>query len=206
MYDVLVEAFTVNDTSMTVEEFLTTNEVREKQSINAEYQKLLELKSKYNDDKYSAGKRKENIHKNAVQNILPHDDFRPFLMSYGKSSNDYINAVIIPSFTQGRNYFVTQYPLPETIGDFWSLIDDNDCESVVMMELSDKDVSFIPEKEGEEQYFDNFIVSRKSSSHETDKIVVSLKHKVLEDTKILNSYTLNGKQKIPHYWNVSKIQ
>jgi hypothetical protein len=39
-----------------------------------------------------------------------------------------------------------------------------------------QDVSFIPEKEGEEQYFDNFIVSRKSSSHETDKVLVSLKH------------------------------
>ena len=40
VYDVLVEAFTVNDTLMTVdlEEFLTTNEVRENQSINAEYQ------------------------------------------------------------------------------------------------------------------------------------------------------------------------
>ena len=27
--------------------------------------------SKHNDDKYSAGKRKENIHNNAVQSILP---------------------------------------------------------------------------------------------------------------------------------------
>jgi hypothetical protein len=44
----------------------------------------------------------------------------------------------LQSFTQGRNYFVAQYPLPETIGDFWSLNDDNDCESVVVMELSDK--------------------------------------------------------------------
>jgi hypothetical protein len=57
-------------------------------------------------------------------------------------------------------------------------------------------VSFLPEKEGEAKYFDNFIITRKSSSHETDKIVVSLKHKVLEDTKILNSYTINGKQNI----------
>ena len=40
VYDVLVEAFTVNDTLMTLdlEEFLITNEVRENQSINAEYQ------------------------------------------------------------------------------------------------------------------------------------------------------------------------
>ena len=67
-------------------------------------------------------------------------------------------------------------------------------------------MSFLPEKEGEAKYFDNFIITRKSSSHETDKIVVSLKHKVLEDTKILNSYTINGKQKIRHYRNVSKIQ
>jgi hypothetical protein len=55
-------------------------------------------------------------------------------------------------------------------------------------------VSFLPEKEGEAKYFDNFIITRKSSSHETDKIVVSLKHKVLEDTKILNSYTINGQK------------
>jgi hypothetical protein len=39
-----------------------------------------------------------------------------------------------------------------------------------------------PEKEGEEQYFDNFIVSRKSSSHETDKVLVSLRHKVEQYT------------------------
>ena len=56
-------------------------------------------------------------------------------------------------------------------------------------------MSFLPEKEGEAKHFDNFIITIKSSSHETDKIVGSLKHKVLEDTKILNSYTINGKQK-----------
>jgi len=38
VYDVLVEVFTVNDTSMTEEEFLTTNEVSKTQTINAEYQ------------------------------------------------------------------------------------------------------------------------------------------------------------------------
>jgi hypothetical protein len=38
VYDVLVEAFTVNDTSMTVEEFLTTNEVR--------YQLILEIRKR----------------------------------------------------------------------------------------------------------------------------------------------------------------
>jgi hypothetical protein len=45
-----------------------------------------------------------------------------------------------------------------------------------------QNVSLIPEKEGEKQYFDNFIVSRKSSSHETDKVLVSLKHKVEQYT------------------------
>jgi protein tyrosine phosphatase len=39
---------------------------------------------------------------------------------------------------QNRNYIVTQYPLPDTIGDFWSLIYDNDSDSVVVMEPSNK--------------------------------------------------------------------
>ena len=45
-------------------------------------------------------------------------------------------------------------------------------------------MTFLPGKEGEEKYFDNFIITRKSSSYETDTVVVSLKHKVLEYTKI----------------------
>jgi hypothetical protein len=50
-------------------------------------------------------------------------------------------------------------------------------------------MSLIPEKEGEKQYFDNFIVSRKSSSHETDKVRVSLKHKVEQyTTNYLSTY------------------
>ena len=39
---------------------------------------------------------------------------------------------------QNINYIVTQYPLPDTIGDFWSLIYDNDSDSIVVMDLSDK--------------------------------------------------------------------
>jgi protein tyrosine phosphatase len=42
---------------------------------------------------------------------------------------------------QNRNYIVTQYPLPDTIGDFWSLIYDNDSDSVVVMESSNKVLS-----------------------------------------------------------------
>jgi hypothetical protein len=49
-------------------------------------------------------------------------------------------------------------------------------------------MSFLPEKEGEAKYFDNFIITRKSSSHETDKIVVSLKHKVRQFLSIVHFF------------------
>jgi protein tyrosine phosphatase len=42
---------------------------------------------------------------------------------------------------QNRSYIVTQYPLPDTIGDFWSLIYDSDSDSVVVMESSNKVLS-----------------------------------------------------------------
>jgi hypothetical protein len=42
------------------------------------------IKSKHNDDKYSAGKRKENIHKNGAQSILPRKKTSHTLFKFDK--------------------------------------------------------------------------------------------------------------------------
>ena len=61
-----------------------------------EFQKLKNMKPRYPDKSFREGRSRVNIIKNVFQNILPHDSYRPFLMSHEKSRNDYINAVIIP--------------------------------------------------------------------------------------------------------------
>ncbi|XP_052092481.1 receptor-type tyrosine-protein phosphatase mu-like isoform X2 [Mytilus californianus] len=186
VYDVLVEAFTVPQSAIPRQNFLNMLDSR---LIEREYQKLQDLKPTIEANKFQAGKRKENVSKNAVQNILPHDDYRPYLMSYGRSSNDYINAVKIPSFREGKNILVTQYPLQSTIGDLWSLIYDNDCRTMVILEKLDEDV--IPSNTYHRFSNDNFIISRNSSNVLQDKLTISLRHKNKKEERPITVFVYN---------------
>ncbi|CAG2232086.1 PTPRA [Mytilus edulis] len=60
------------------------------------HQRLETLRPLYPSSAFTAATLKENIFKNSTKNILAHDRYRPYLMSYGKTRSDYINAVIIP--------------------------------------------------------------------------------------------------------------
>ncbi|CAG2211544.1 PTPRT [Mytilus edulis] len=189
VYDVLVEAFTVPQYAIPRQDFLNMLDSR---LIEREYQKLQDLKPVTEANKFQAGKRKENVPKNAVQNILPHDDYRPYLMSYGRSSNDYINAVKIPSFTEGSNIFVTQYPLLNTIGDFWSLVYDNNCRTIVILEEINEDVPVIPSDTDHKISNDNFIISRNSQNVSLqDGVKVSLRHKNKKEERPITVFVYN---------------
>lgn len=83
------------------------------------------------------------------------DNFRPYLTSFqGNSFTDYINAVFVDvtidgfinknsnnilfcqieqGYTRPREYIVTEWPLPHTLGDLWSLVYDYDCSAVVVL-------------------------------------------------------------------------
>lgn len=53
----------------------------------------------------------------------------------------------LQSFREGRNIFVTQYPLQNTIGDLWSLVYDNDCRTIVILdELSEVNYKYLKDK------------------------------------------------------------
>ncbi|XP_063418822.1 uncharacterized protein LOC134701585 [Mytilus trossulus] len=186
VYDVLVEAFTVPQSAIPKQDFLN---ILDSRLIKREFQKLQDLKPVIESNKFLAGKLKENVPKNAVQNLLPHDDYRPYLMSYGRSSNDYINAVKIPSFREGRHIFVTQYPLQNTIGDLWSLVYDNDCRTMVILDELFEDV--IPESTSHRFSNDNFIISRISSNTLQDKVTISLRHKNKKEERSITVFVYN---------------
>ncbi|CAG2187877.1 Tyrosine-protein phosphatase non-receptor type 5,Receptor-type tyrosine-protein phosphatase eta [Mytilus edulis] len=186
VYDILVEAFIVPQSAIPKQDFLNMLDSR---LIEREYQKLQDLKPVIDANKFQAGKLKENVPKNAVQNLLPHDDYRPYLMSYGRSSNDYINAVKIQSFREGRNIFVTQYPLQNTIGDLWSLVYDNDCRTIVILDELSEDV--IPSSTSHRFSNDNFIISRISSNALQDKVTISLRHKNKKEERPITVFVYN---------------
>lgn len=83
------------------------------------------------------------------------DNFRPYLTSFqGNAFTDYINAVFVDvniwfasicskwnkknifnfqGYTKPREYIVTEWPLKHTVGEFWSLVYDQECSAVVVL-------------------------------------------------------------------------
>jgi len=61
-----------------------------------------------------------------------------------KKTTDYINAVFVNSYRQTSNYIVTQYPLPNTLIDFWRLVYDHNILIIMLIEQIPRDPKNIP--------------------------------------------------------------
>uniref|UniRef100_A0A672M8U0 protein-tyrosine-phosphatase n=1 Tax=Sinocyclocheilus grahami TaxID=75366 RepID=A0A672M8U0_SINGR len=65
--------------------------------------------------------------------VLPPDRALAFLVTTEGESNNYINAALMDSFHRPAAFIVTPHPLPGTTSDFWRLVFDYGCTSVVML-------------------------------------------------------------------------
>ncbi|NXL54251.1 PTPRK phosphatase, partial [Podilymbus podiceps] len=76
-----------------------------------------------------------NQPKNRKPGILPADSCRPILMSSlnADGSPGYINAVFANTYIEEDRLIITQLPFPTTLADFWALIWDYTCTSVVVL-------------------------------------------------------------------------
>lgn len=59
----------------------------------------------------------------------------------GVEGSDYINATWLNGFRRLRDYIVTQHPLTSTIKDFWQMVWDHNCQTVVLLSSIDGIVS-----------------------------------------------------------------
>lgn len=85
----------------------------------------------------SIGLLPRNHDKNRSMDVLPLDRCLPFLISVDGESSNYINAALMDSHKQPAAFVVTQHPLPNTVADFWRLVFDYNCSSVVMLNEMD---------------------------------------------------------------------
>ncbi|CEF65493.1 Protein-tyrosine phosphatase, receptor/non-receptor type domain and FERM domain and Protein-tyrosine/Dual specificity phosphatase domain and PDZ domain and Protein-tyrosine phosphatase, catalytic domain and Pleckstrin homology-like domain and FERM/acyl-CoA-binding protein, 3-helical bundle domain and FERM adjacent (FA) domain and FERM, N-terminal domain and FERM, C-terminal PH-like domain and FERM central domain and Band 4.1 domain and Band 4.1 family-containing protein [Strongyloides ratti] len=80
-------------------------------------------------------KLSDNTSKNRYRDILPYDETRVRLQK--NVSGDYINAshinIEIPSSGIINRYIACQGPLPTTCGDFWQMIWEQSCSTIVML-------------------------------------------------------------------------
>lgn len=104
------------------------------QRVNAEFEKLNALRPEYQVTDYQDALHPNNLPKNRSQDNLPVDNYRARLSSMFGEDEDYINAVIMPTSWNREGFLVTQYPLPTTIADFWTMIHCYECSSVVLLD------------------------------------------------------------------------
>ncbi|TRZ01855.1 hypothetical protein DNTS_017247, partial [Danionella cerebrum] len=72
-----------------------------------------------------------NHEKNRCMDVLPPDRCLPFLITIDGESSNYINAALMDSYKQPSAFIVTQHPLPNTVKDFWRLVLDYHCTSIL---------------------------------------------------------------------------
>eukprot|EP00105_Crassostrea_gigas_P041322 XP_019925470.1 PREDICTED: receptor-type tyrosine-protein phosphatase T isoform X2 [Crassostrea gigas] len=102
------------------------------QATRKEFQLLLNVRPAYTGVDYKIAK--QNSAKNCADTILPLDKYSLFLSSSVSNRGNYINAIVVPSLTNGRRFIVTKYPTPDGAVDFLRLLDDHESDTVICMD------------------------------------------------------------------------
>ncbi|XP_046583117.1 receptor-type tyrosine-protein phosphatase kappa-like isoform X1 [Haliotis rubra] len=142
VHDVVLEALISQGTLYTSSEFDKTFGVGETFStaqedmLREQFRMLQEQISELKEDLTSEALLPENSIKNRSQYVLPGNRSRPYLCTPVPGRNDYINAVFLSSTLRPSSMIVTQTPLPDTVVDFWRLVYDHDCFTVVCLDAS----------------------------------------------------------------------
>ncbi|XP_071097868.1 uncharacterized protein [Haliotis cracherodii] len=107
---------------------------QQEMEMNKQFQSLESMKMEIPGKLASDAYLPDNISKNRNKDIVPANRVRPFLSTPVADHNDYINAVVLPSATQPLGLLATQTPLTQTVVDFWRLVYDHDCFTIVCLE------------------------------------------------------------------------
>ncbi|KAM7037975.1 receptor-type tyrosine-protein phosphatase T isoform 4-T4 [Acridotheres tristis] len=144
VHDAILEACLCGNTAIPVCEFRSIyynisrlDPQTNSSQIKDEFQTLNIVTPRVRPEDCSIGLLPRNHDKNRAMDVLPLDRCLPFLISVDGESSNYINAALMDSHKQPAAFIVTQHPLPNTIADFWRLVFDYNCSSVVMLNEMD---------------------------------------------------------------------
>ncbi|XP_009977801.1 PREDICTED: receptor-type tyrosine-protein phosphatase mu-like [Tauraco erythrolophus] len=164
LYEVLLEGLLCGSTGVPVESIAShvrclqeAETSRHNSILEKEFKALQKFSELFQLVPCREAEKPSNQPKNRKPGILPADSFRPILMSSlnADGSPGYINAVFASTYTEEDRLIVTQLPFPATLVDFWSLVWDYTCTSVVVLnqlqELDETYVEFWP-TQGEAAY------------------------------------------------------
>ncbi|XP_029818871.1 receptor-type tyrosine-protein phosphatase U [Manacus vitellinus] len=140
IHDAILEACLCGETSIPASEFKPTYKemVRSEPQSNSsqlreEFQTLNSVTPHLDVEECSIALLPRNRERNRSMDVLPPDRCLPFLISVDGDSNNYINAALTDSYTRSAAFIVTLHPLQNTTTDFWRLVYDYGCTSIVML-------------------------------------------------------------------------
>ncbi|XP_066480788.1 receptor-type tyrosine-protein phosphatase T [Tiliqua scincoides] len=144
VHDAILEACLCGNTAIPVCEFRSVyynisrlDPQTNSSQIKDEFQTLNIVTPRVRPEDCSIGLLPRNHDKNRCMDVLPLDRCLPFLISVDGESSNYINAALMDSHKQPAAFIVTQHPLPNTVADFWRLVFDYNCSSIVMLNEMD---------------------------------------------------------------------
>ncbi|XP_069081226.1 receptor-type tyrosine-protein phosphatase U isoform X1 [Pleurodeles waltl] len=140
IHDAILEACLCGDTSVPVselklayKEMLRVDPQSNSSQLREEFQTLNSVTAQLDVEECSIALLPRNREKNRSMDVLPPDRCLPFLISMDGDSNNYINAALTDSYTKSSTFIVTLHPLQNTITDFWRLVYDYGCTTIVML-------------------------------------------------------------------------
>ncbi|XP_008946892.1 PREDICTED: receptor-type tyrosine-protein phosphatase mu-like, partial [Merops nubicus] len=164
LYEALLEGLLCGSTGVPVESIASrvrclreAETSRHNYDLEKEFKALQKFSELFQLLPCREAEKPSNQPKNRKPGILPADCFRPILMSSlnADGSPGYINAVFVNTYTEEDRLIITQLPFATTLVDFWALIWDYTCTSVVVLnqlqELDETYLEFWP-TQGEAAY------------------------------------------------------
>ncbi|MGH0158270.1 UNVERIFIED_CONTAM: hypothetical protein FKN15_075249 [Acipenser sinensis] len=140
IHDAILEACLCGETTIPACEFKATyyDMIRIDSQSNSshlkdEFQTLNSVTPQPQPEDCSIALLPRNHEKNRFMDMLPPDRCLPFLITIDGESSNYISAALMDSYRQPAAFIITQHPLPNTVKDFWRLVYDYGCTSLVML-------------------------------------------------------------------------
>ncbi|XP_071081735.1 receptor-type tyrosine-protein phosphatase epsilon-like [Haliotis cracherodii] len=152
VHDVVLEALHSRGTLYTFSEFDKTFGLgdtftaQQQAMLKKQFKLLRGLSSNLTEETTSHALLPENSDKNRSLDILPGNKSRPYLCTPVQTRNDYINGVFLPSTLHLSSVIVTQTPMPDTVVDFWRLVYDHDCFTIVCLDEAQETIGMYPEE------------------------------------------------------------
>eukprot|EP00064_Thunnus_orientalis_P001232 superscaffoldBa00000082_g1234 len=146
IYQALLEYYLYGDTELDVSsleghlhKLHNTFTNGDRVGLEEEFKKLTNMRIM--KENMRTGNLPANMKKNRVLQIIPYDFNRVILsMRRGQEFTDYINASFIDGYRQKDYFIATQGPLTHTVEDFWRMVWEWKCHSIVMLtELQERE-------------------------------------------------------------------